>query len=105
MPRYTHDEPDGYEDDDDDGYDADNYDTDNDYDPDDPATYPHGLYDDDGPPLVPCPYCKREIAEDVEQCPHCEHYITTEETPRGSKSTFWVVLMVLALIAAAMWVA
>ena len=65
MPRTTYDDPD------DDGYDADNYDVDDDYDPDDPETYPQGLYDDDGPPLVPCPYCRREIAEDVERCPHC----------------------------------
>ena len=28
--------------------------------------------DDDDSATVPCPYCKREIHEDAERCPHCE---------------------------------
>ena len=101
MPRSTHDDPD-----EDDEYDpADEYDAYRDYDPEDLETYPQGLYDDDGPPLVPCPYCKREIAEEAEQCPHCENYISKEDAPGESKSRFWIVLMVLAMLVAALWAA
>ncbi len=100
MPRYTRDEPeDDYEDEE-----SDDYDSEDDYDPDEPETYPHGLYDDDGPPLVPCPYCKREILEDSEYCSHCENYLSKEDAPRAAKSTFWVILMVLALLIAIFWV-
>lgn len=103
MPRSTDDhEPD---DDEDDGYDPDDdSDDEQDYDPDDPETYPAGVYDDDGPASVPCPYCKRPIFEDAERCPHCENYVSREDSPPGSKSKFWFVLMVLALLAAAAWV-
>lgn len=79
-------------------------DDEDDYDPDEPETYPHGLYDDDGPPAVPCPYCREEIAEDVERCPHCGNYLSREDAPPGErKSPAWVILMVLALLAAAFW--
>ncbi len=98
MPRHTRDEPDEDDWDGDDDYDADR-----DYDPDEPETYPRGLYTDDGPPLVPCPYCKREILEDAERCPHCENYVSREDAPPSSKSWVWVVLMALALLAAASW--
>jgi hypothetical protein len=74
------------------------------YDPDEPETYPSGLYDDDGPPTVPCPHCGAEILEDSEQCPKCGSYISKEDTPAGvGKSAAWWVLIVLALAAAAMW--
>lgn len=101
MPRGAYDEPN----EDDDCNSSDEYDAYHDYDPDEPETYPQGLYDDDGPPLIPCPYCKREMAEDVEQCPHCENYISREDAPRESNSKFVIVGMVLALLAAALWVA
>jgi hypothetical protein len=101
MPRDTYREPD-----EDDDYDeSDDYDAYRDYDPDEPETYPEGLYDDDGPPLIPCPYCKREIAEESERCPHCENYLSREDAPPASKSKLWIALMVFALLAAALWVA
>ena len=51
-----------------------------------------------------CPYCKREISEEAQWCPHCENYLSKEDAPpSGGKSWPWVVLMVLALLAAAMW--
>jgi hypothetical protein len=99
MPR-RHAEPE--DDDDPDG--SDEYDAYHDYDPDDPETYPAGLYDDDGPPLVPCPHCKEEIAEDVERCPYCANYLSREDAPAAQRSSVMVVLMVLALLAAAYWV-
>ena len=99
MPRHHAEPEDDYDPDGSDEYDA--Y---HDYDPDDPETYPAGLYDDDGPPLVPCPYCEEEIAEDAERCPHCANYLSREDAPAQGKSSFVVVLMVLALLAAAYWV-
>jgi hypothetical protein len=86
MPRHA---------DDDDDYDA--Y---RDYDPDDPDTYPEGLYVDDELPTVPCPQCKEDILEEAEQCPHCGYYVSREDTPAGRKPGAWVVVMVLALLAA-----
>jgi hypothetical protein len=104
MPRRTR-----YEDSPDDGgeYDPeDDYDADRDYDPDDPETYPEGVYVDPEPAEVPCPNCREEIAEESERCPHCGYYITKEETPPGeSKPRWWVVGMVLALLAVLLWVA
>src|SRR5712671_6355717 len=92
MPRYADHEPD---DDDSDEYDA--Y---RDYDPEQPETYPAGLYDDDGPPLVPCPHCREEILEESEQCPQCGMFVSKEDAPRDARPRIWVVLMVLALLAA-----
>jgi hypothetical protein len=80
-------------------------DDEDDYDPDDPETYPSGVYaDDDGPATVPCPHCKAEILEDSEQCPRCGNYISKEDVPREGKTGPWVMLMVLALLAAALMV-
>ncbi len=84
--------------------DEDDWDESDDYDPDDPETYPQGLYDDDGPPTVPCPYCRAEVIEDSEQCPRCGKYISEEDAPRESRGGAWVILMILALLAAAIWV-
>jgi hypothetical protein len=86
---------------------SDEYDADRDYDPDDPETYPEGVYaNDDGPATVPCPYCKREISEGAQWCPHCENYLSREDAPpsSGGRSWAWIVVMVLALLVAAMWV-
>ena len=97
MPRHPRDDPDDEDDFDPSG----EYDADRDYDPDDPETYPAGLYADDGPPGVPCPYCREEIAEDAERCPHCGNYLSKEDAPPGErKGGVWVLLMVLALLAA-----
>jgi hypothetical protein len=93
--------PDPDDEDDDSG----EYDAYHDYDPDESETYPRGVYDDDGPATVSCPYCKREILEDAEWCPRCESYISREDAPSPGKSRAWIVMMVLALLAAVMWVA
>src|SRR5215212_9298463 len=92
MPRTRYDEPE-----DDDG---DDYDVDRDYDPDDPETYPAGLYVDDEPALIPCPHCRAEIDEESEQCPKCGMFISKEDAPSGPKSPLWVILLALALLAA-----
>lgn len=71
---------------------------DSDYDPDDPETYPEGVYvHGDERPVVPCPYCRAEIDEESEQCPKCGTFISDEDAPREPRSAVWAVLMVLAL--------
>lgn len=68
---------------------------------------PDGVYaedEDDGEPTVPCPYCKHEVLETAQYCPRCENYISKEDAPREPKSGFWIVMMLLALIAALAWV-
>jgi hypothetical protein len=79
--------------------DGDDYDAETDYDPDDPETYPAGLYVDNERAVVPCPHCKAEIDEESEQCPKCGTFISREDAPREGKSAVWVVLVVLALLA------
>jgi predicted nucleic acid-binding Zn ribbon protein len=73
-----------------------------DYDPDDPETYPQGLYDDDGPATIPCPHCSEDILEDSERCPSCGTYLSKEDTPTQSRSGLWMVLTILAFLAALM---
>jgi predicted nucleic acid-binding Zn ribbon protein len=61
--------------------------------------------DDDGPSLVACPYCQREISEDAEICPKCGSYISGEDAPRRRMPTLIIIgvaLMALVLIAWAM---
>lgn len=69
------------------------------YNPDDPETFPEGVYADDELPVVACPYCRKEMAEDCERCPHCGGYPSREDAPGESRSLFWVVMMLLALVA------
>jgi hypothetical protein len=44
--------------------------------------------DDD---TVPCPYCKKPVHEDAERCPHCESYISAEDTPPTHKP-WWIII-------------
>lgn len=96
MARRRYDEPDD---------DGDDYDAERDYDPDEPETYPEGLYHDDSRETIPCPHCRAEIDDESEQCPKCGMYITDEdgEQPREQKSFVWAILMALALLAALSW--
>src|SRR5215210_8726605 len=92
MPRTRYDEPEDDE--------GDDYDAETDYDPDDPETYPAGLYVDDERALVPCPHCRAEIDDESEQCPKCGMYISREDASGEGRSPVWVILMALALLAA-----
>jgi hypothetical protein len=59
---------------------------------------------DDDEPTIPCPYCKRPIHEDSERCPHCEQYISEEDSPPQRKS-WWIILgSLLCLYAVYRWV-
>lgn len=71
---------------------------------DDDDDLPDGVYHDSDLATVPCPYCRKEILEDADRCPYCENYISDEDRPRDRKSNVWIVLMILALLAALIWV-
>src|SRR5262249_21368463 len=55
-----------------------------DWDDDDPGLV-HDPEDEDWPddwddePTMPCPHCRREVREDAERCPYCEHYLSKED--------------------------
>lgn len=95
MARVGRDEPD-------DG--GDDYDAEFDYDPDDPETYPEGLYVDDERAVVPCPHCRAEIDEESEQCPKCGMYLSREDAPPQRRSAFVMVMLAVALLIALFWV-
>jgi hypothetical protein len=60
--------------------------------------------DSDDEPTVPCPSCRREILEDVPQCPYCKRYISAEDTAQPSKPV-WVVVTAVVCLAIAIWLA
>ena len=58
--------------------------------------------DDPDDNTVPCPSCRTPIYEESEFCPHCGQYVTREEQP--VKTSTWVIIgVVLAVVAAAVW--
>ena len=78
------------------------------WDPEDEADWDDaGEYEpeiDDDEPTVPCPYCKREIHEGAQQCPHCEQYISAEDAPPARKPWWIVVGAILCLFVIYLWV-
>jgi hypothetical protein len=90
MPRYDSD------DDDEDDYDS--------YDADDGSEL-EGVYDEDNEePTVPCPFCRREIHEDAQQCPYCEQYLSREDAPPARKPWWIVAGAIICLYIAWRWV-
>jgi hypothetical protein len=71
---------------------------------DDDDDLPDGVYHDDEIPTVPCPYCRRQILEDADRCPHCENYLSAEDAPPTPKST-WMVIGLLVCLALAIMMA
>ena len=63
----------------------------------------HGIEDpdetdmNDDPGEVICPYCKREIMEDLPQCPYCGSYFSAEDAPH-KREWWWVVALVLLIL-------
>jgi hypothetical protein len=53
--------------------------------------------DDDDEPTIPCPYCRREIHEDAQRCPHCERYLSDEDAPLQRKP-WWIIAGTLACL-------
>jgi hypothetical protein len=59
--------------------------------------------DDDDAETIPCPYCRRPVYEEAEQCPYCSNYISREDAPLRQRP--WVVVTaVICLIIVAVWV-
>ena len=58
--------------------------------------------DSDEEPTVPCPYCRREMLEDSPRCPHCERYISAEDSPTPRKP-LWVIATALICLAIVLW--
>ena len=52
---------------------------------------------DEDEPTIPCPHCRREILEDAERCPYCEHYLSKEDAPPERKP-WWIVVGVIACL-------
>jgi hypothetical protein len=52
---------------------------------------------DEDAPTVPCPYCRREIHEDANQCPYCGQYVSREDAPRQPKPWWLIVGVVVCL--------
>jgi hypothetical protein len=54
-------------------------------------------YDDDEEPCISCPHCGREILEESERCPYCEHYISKEDASYVRKP-LWILIGVAACL-------
>lgn len=78
-------------------YQDDDEDEDDDYGDDYPG-------DDDDAETVPCPHCGADVYEEAEQCPRCGKYLSAEDAPPSRPRGWVAVVMVLALVAAVMWV-
>lgn len=53
--------------------------------------------EDDDEPTIPCPYCREEIHEDAQRCPHCDRYISEEDAPMARKP-WWIVVGAVACL-------
>ena len=53
---------------------------------------------------VPCPYCKRDIPEDVPQCPYCGCYLSHEDAPHGRREWWWWAALGLLIVLLVAWV-
>ena len=77
--------------------------SDDDFDEDelDEDEYPDGDddFDHDAVDTLPCPECGAEVYEEAEQCPVCGNYVTFDTSPWQGKSTTWIVLGLLGIVA------
>ena len=65
---------------------------------------PDGVYHDDEPVSVPCPYCREPLPEDAQYCSRCENYLSTEDAPPSPKPT-WIVIGLLVCVLLAIMMA
>jgi hypothetical protein len=66
-------------------------------DPDQEPDYLEVEQDEDDDLCGPCPHCGREILEESERCPYCEHYLSREDAPPARKP-IWILLGVVACL-------
>ncbi len=59
---------------------------------DDPAN-------DDSAELITCPKCGADVYEEAEQCPACGTYIIHNTSIWAGRSTWWIVLALLGIVA------
>jgi DNA-directed RNA polymerase subunit RPC12/RpoP len=59
--------------------------------------------DDDHPELIACPYCRGEISEEAEVCPHCGSYVLVEDVDRASRPWWVVAGMIACVVILVMW--
>jgi hypothetical protein len=64
----------------------------------DDAPGPDASDRNDDPGEMPCPYCKREIPEEIVQCPYCRSYLSIEDAPPAPKPWWWLVAVVLLVL-------
>jgi hypothetical protein len=62
------------------------------------------MADEDEEPTIPCPYCKRQIHEESQRCPHCENYISAEDAPPTAKPWWIIVGTLLCLYVVYLWI-
>jgi hypothetical protein len=55
------------------------------------------LGDEDDDLCMPCPHCGHKILEESERCPHCERYLSREDTPPARKP-LWIWVGVIACL-------
>ncbi len=53
---------------------------------------------------VPCPYCREPVYEGAERCPHCEQYISEEDSPSSPKPRWIILGCVICLIIVGWWI-
>jgi hypothetical protein len=72
----------------------------------DDESWRHGQSADEenGEPFIPCPYCRREMLEDLVRCPHCGQYISQEDAPPGPKPAWIIVGVILCLMIVLYWI-
>jgi len=59
--------------------------------------------DDEDDDTIPCPFCRRQIYEQAEQCPYCQKYISQEDAPPSRKPWWFVVAFLLCILMVLMW--
>ena len=55
--------------------------------------------DDDSTETVPCPHCGAEVYEDAVRCPVCGAYITQQSNVFAGRSTWWIIMGLLGIVA------
>jgi hypothetical protein len=56
-------------------------------------------WDDDSTEVIPCPACCAEVYEEAVQCPSCGTYITPDTSVWSGKSSWWIALGLLGILA------
>jgi hypothetical protein len=48
------------------------------------------------PAVIECPYCRGDITEESEYCPHCDRYLSKEDVP--AKRSIWLIAGITFLV-------